>query len=133
MNSQPSSQQPQGKKILLIEDDETLLRLYNTKLTIEGFQVDKAFDGAEALDKLEKNYYDLVLSDLNIPGVDGFGVLKQLRSSNWPAAKNPVIVFSNLSNSEEIAHARELGATDYLVKINVTPNQVVEKIREHLK
>lgn len=122
-----------GKKILLIEDDIALIGLYNTKLTLTGFVVDKARDGAEALDKLENNDYDIIMSDLSIPGIDGFGVLKQLRSSNWPSAKKPVIIFSNLSNAIDIQRAKELGATDYVVKISLTPNQIVEKLISYLK
>lgn len=110
-----------------------LLRVYQDKLTMEGFEVDSASDGLEAIQKLGSNDYDLVLLDLLLPKINGFDVLKQLRASGWPAAKKPVIVFSNLGNASDINKARETGADDYLVKASLSPNEVVAKIREHLK
>ncbi len=134
-NSEESSKQSQKARprIIFIEDDEVLLRVYQDKLTMEGFEVDGARDGLEAIQKLELNDYDLVLLDLILPKLNGFEVLEQLRTSGWPAAKKPVIVFSNLGNASDINNARKLGANDYLVKVKLSPNQVVEKIRENLK
>ena len=121
------------QRIIFIEDDLSLSRAYLDKLTMEGFDVDSASDGLEAIHKLGFNDYDLVLLDLMLPKVNGLDVLKQLRSSGWPAAKKPVIVFSNLGDSSDIDKATKLGANDYLVKTNFTPSQVVEKIRKQLK
>lgn len=120
-------------KILMIEDDELLAKMYSTKLSMESFDVDKVFDGEEALQKLETGNYDLILLDLMLPKVDGFTVLEKLRASDWPAKAKPVIVFSNLGQESDINRARELGSSDYLIKANLTPNQVVGKIREYLK
>lgn len=127
----PSSKARQ--KIFFIEDDAILARAYQTKLTMEGFEVDLAIDGEEAIQKLETNDYDLVLLDLILPKINGFDVLKRLRNSEWTSAKKPVIVFSNLGNASDIDQARESGADDYLVKASLSPNQVVEKIRQYLK
>jgi len=121
------------QRILFIEDDAMLVRAYKGKLTMEGFEVDSAEDGLEAIQKLGFNDYDLVLLDLMLPKINGYDVLKQLRTSGWPAAKKPVIVFSNLGDTSDISKAKELGANDYLIKANLTPNQVVEKIKEGLK
>jgi len=120
-------------KIIFIEDDVALVRAYQNKFAMEGFEVDSAFDGLEAIQKLGLNDYDIVLLDLMLPKINGFDVLKQLRTSGWPAAQKPVIVFSNLGDASDISKSRALGANDYLVKANLSPNQVVEKIREHLK
>lgn len=121
------------QRIIFIEDDELLVRAYQNKLTMEGFQVDTALDGNDALKKLETGNYSLILLDLMLPEIDGFTILEKLRASNWPSAKKPVVVFSNLGQENDINRAKDLGANDYLVKANLTPNQVVEKIREHLK
>lgn len=121
------------QKIIFIEDDVMLVRAYQNKLSMEGFEVDTASDGLEAIQKLGFNDYDLVLLDLMLPKVNGFDVLKQLRTSGWPAAQKPVIVFSNLGDQTDIKRARELGANDYFIKANISPDLVVEKIREHLK
>ncbi len=120
-------------KVLMIEDDELLVKMYSTKLSMEGFEVDKVLDGQEALEKLEKNDYDIILLDLMLPKVDGFEVLEKLRVSSWPTAKKPVVVFSNLGQQTDIDRAKKLGANDYLVKANLTPNEVVEKLREQMK
>lgn len=135
MNNQQDQQptEKQGAKILMVEDDELLVKMYSTKLSMENFNVDKALDGEEAIKKLESNDYSLILLDLMLPKVDGFTVLEKLRASSWPSAKKPVIVFSNLGQETDIKRAKDLGANDYLVKANLTPNQVVEKIREHLR
>lgn len=125
--------QTNRKKIIFIEDDEMLVRAYQNKLTMEGFEVDKALDGEEALKQLQEKKFDLILLDLMLPKVDGFTVLEKLRASSWSSAKKPVVVFSNLGQESDINRAKDLGANDYLVKANLTPNQVVEKIREHLK
>lgn len=129
----PTPSQKARPKILFIEDDTMLVKAYQNKLALEGFEVDSASDGVEAIQKLGFNDYDLILLDIMLPKVNGLDVLKQLRTSGWPAAKKPVIVFSNLGDMTDINKARELGANDYLVKVNLTPNQVVEKIREQLK
>lgn len=128
-----NNDQKARQKILFIEDDASLARAYQTKLTMEGFEVETAWDGQEAIQKLGSNDYDLILLDLILPKINGFDVLKQLRASTWPTAKKPVIVFSNLGNVTDINMSRELGADDYVVKSNLSPNQMVEKIREHLK
>lgn len=128
-----TNDQKDRQKILFVEDDVSLIRAYQTKLTMEGFKVDTAIDGQEAIQKLGSNEYDLILLDLILPKVNGFDVLKQLRASAWPAAKKPVIVFSNLGNASDIDNARDLGADDYVVKSNLSPNEMVEKIREHLR
>lgn len=132
--SQEQSQSSvKGAKLLIIEDDELLVKMYSTKCSMEGLQVDTALDGEEALEKLEKNDYDMILLDLMLPKVDGFEVLEKLRASSWPNAKKPVIVFSNLGQQSDIDRAKKLGANDYLVKANLTPNQVIEKLREYMK
>lgn len=120
-------------KLLVVEDDTFLIKAYQAKLTREGFKIEIAVDGTEAIEKLGFNDYDLILLDLILPKINGFDVLKQLRTSGWPAAKKPVLVFSNLGDPTDINKAKELGANDYLVKANITPNQVVEKIREYIK
>jgi DNA-binding response OmpR family regulator len=136
-NATDQSVQPavnnKGTKLLIIEDDELLVKMYSTKCSMEGLQVDTALDGQEALEKLQKNNYDIILLDLMLPKVDGFEVLEKLRASAWPNAKKPVVVFSNLGQQSDIDRAKKLGANDYLVKANLTPNQVVEKLHEYMK
>lgn len=120
-------------KILIIEDDEILLSMYHTRLTVDGFDISKAINGEEGLKILQEIEHDLILLDIMLPEIDGFTVLERLRNSQWPNKNKPVIVFSVLAQPHDIEKARRLGANEYLVKGNVTPKQVVEKIREQLK
>lgn len=119
-------------RILMIEDDVLFLKMYESKLTIEGFSVDTANNSLNALQKLQFNDYDLILLDLLLINISGFEILKQLRTSNWPTNKKPVIIFTNLDNTADIMKAREIGANDYLIKATLSPNQLVEKLNEYL-
>lgn len=118
-------------KILIIEDDPVLIKMYKTKLVIEGFEVVTALDGLQGLEKLKTFSPDLILLDLAMPKMDGFEFLTEMKKNKkWE--KLPVIVFSNLGQESDMQKAKELGAKDYLVKINLTPRQVVEKIRSYI-
>lgn len=119
-------------KILLIEDDPFILKMYETKFRLEKLETKIAENGQKGLDLLESFDPDIVLLDLMMPEKDGFEVLQEMRSSEkWQ--KLPVIVLSNISQEIDIERARELGATDYYVKTSLTPQQVVDKIKEVLK
>ncbi len=120
-----------SKKILIVEDDSFLQGLASTKLEKEGFTVLAASNADEAAKFLESDMPDLVLLDLILPGTDGFGILKNLRD-NAKTKALPVIVFSNLSEDKDIAHAKELGATDYMVKSNFTLDELAERIKSIL-
>jgi two-component system sensor histidine kinase/response regulator len=121
-----------SKKILIIEDDSFLQGLASTKLEKEGFSVMGASNSEEAMKILSTDVPDLMLCDLVMPGIDGFGILKMVRE-NPMTTKVPVIVFSNLSEDKDIKHAKELGATDYMVKSNFTLDELAERIKELLK
>lgn len=120
-------------KILLVEDDETLLEMYHTRLAIDGFEISLAINGEEALKILEKIEHDLILLDLMLPRVDGFTVLEKLRTSKWTNKNKPVIIFTVLAQPHDIEKAHSLGASDYIIKGAISPNEVVAKIREYLK
>ena len=119
-------------KILIVEDDSFLQGLATTKLEKDGFTVTAASDSIEADKALQTLTPDLILLDLVLPGVDGFGILKKIRET--PATtKTPVIVFSNLSEGDDIKKAKDLGATEYMVKSNFTLDELSERITELLK
>lgn len=121
-----------AKKILIVEDDSFLQGLALTKLEKEGFSVNGASNSDEATKVLNGETPDLVLLDLVLPGIDGFGILKMIREGE--KTKNiPVIVFSNLSEDKDIKHAKDLGATDYMVKSNFTLDELSDRIKEILK
>lgn len=119
-------------KILLIEDDPFILKMYETKFRLEKLETRIAENGQKGLDLLESYDPDIVLLDLMMPEKDGFQVLQEMRANEkWQ--RLPVIVLSNISQEIDIERARELGATDYFVKTSLTPQQVVDKIKEVLK
>jgi len=119
------------KKILLIEDDRMLIRMYIIKLEKENFEIDVAYDGEEGLKMLTGKQYDLILLDLMMPKMDGFTML-DLYNHDKKYHKAPIIVLSNLGQKEDLDRAETLGIKkgDYIVKANMTPSEVVQKIKE---
>ncbi len=120
------------KKILIIEDDKIIGSMYQTKLNQVGYIVLIADNGVQGLEMAIKENPDLILLDIIMPQLDGFSVLQQLRESK--ATKNTsVIMLTNLGTDEDKEKGKKYGATDYLVKSNLTPAQVSEKIEKYLK
>lgn len=119
------------KKILVAEDDKFLSRAYKAKLTKAGFEVKLASDGAEALETLKTFLPDLILLDLIMPVKDGFAVLTEIKTN--PAWKKiPVIVASNLGQKEDIDKSKQLGAVDFIVKSDLSLENVIKKINSLL-
>lgn len=115
------------KQILVVEDEKPLARALQVKLTKAGFACQTAVNGEEALAVIAKETFDLVLLDLLMPGMDGWDFLENLSKG---ATKTPVIVISNLNQSEDIQRAMDLGATDFMVKSDVSLAEIVEKAQE---
>ncbi|RJO61928.1 response regulator [candidate division WS5 bacterium] len=119
-------------KILLAEDDIQLIDMYKRKFELEGFNVHVAEDGQEAIDKLDAFTPDLILLDIMMPKVDGLEVLRHIRQN--PLLKDTlVIILTNLGNETTSEEIYKLGATDYIVKAEMTPLEVVNKVKEVLK
>lgn len=119
------------KKILIAEDDKFLASAYRLKLTKAGFEVEIVSDGTELLKVLEKFLPDLILLDLVMPVMDGFAVLENLRSN--PKFKSiPILVASNLGQKEDIDRATNLGATDFVVKSDMSLDMLIEKINKFI-
>lgn len=114
--------------ILIIEDDEFLRGLISKKLFSENFAVSVAADGKEGIKKIIKEKPDLVLLDLILPGIDGFEVLQKIKKEEATATTR-IIVLSNMDQKEEIDRAIKLGAEDYFIKAQMTPDEIVEKIK----
>src|SRR3989344_9657081 len=115
-------------KVLVVEDEPFLLELYEQKLEMSGYDIVKASNGEEGFSLASLEKPDLILLDILMPKVDGYGTLKRLKAEK--ATKDiPVIIFSNLSQKEEIEKGLKLGANDYIIKTSVTPSQMEEKVR----
>ncbi|MDP3882665.1 MAG: response regulator [Candidatus Staskawiczbacteria bacterium] len=117
------------KKILIVEDDAFLRDLINKKLSSAGFEVSEAIDGEKGLEKTKEEKPDLILLDLLLPTIDGFEVLAKLKESQDTSAI-PVIVLSNLGQKEDVDKGLSLGATDYLIKAQFTPEEIILKVKE---
>ncbi len=118
-------------RILLVEDDFFLSDIYQTKLAVEEYDVVVAQDGLEGLEKAQKENPDLILLDIMLPKMDGLEVLKKLKSE--AITKNiPVILLSNLGQEFVVKGGMNLGAVDYLLKSDLTPREVIDKIKKYL-
>lgn len=116
-------------KILVAEDDKFLSNAYRVKLEREGYEVKMVSDGGEVFKALETFTPDLIILDLVMPKMDGFLVLEYLQKSK-KSNNIPVIVASNLGQSEDIVKATKLGAKDYIVKTDLSMKKVAEKIKK---
>lgn len=117
------------KKILIIEDEKDLRFFLTKALKGEGFETLEAFDGEEGIEIAKKEKPDLILLDLLLPGINGYEVLTKLKKDPF-LEQIPVIILSNLGQSEEIEKGMKLGAIDYLIKANFTLDEIVERVKK---
>ncbi|NBW74935.1 MAG: response regulator [Sphingomonadaceae bacterium] len=103
-------------RILTVDDSASMRALLLNALSAEGFEVAQAEDGLAALDWLEGNEVDLVITDINMPRLDGFGLIEQLRGGNTSHRNRPIVVLTTESSEEKRARARAAGATGWIVK-----------------
>lgn len=128
-NPTPATPAPTGKtRILVVEDERPLAHALELKLTHEGYDVTVAMTGAEGLKQALAGGFKLMLLDMILPELDGFGVLEGLKGK----VQMPIVVLSNLGQSEDLERAKSLGAVDYLVKSNVPLKSIVAKVHEIL-
>lgn len=119
------------KKILVAEDDRFLASAYKMKLSKSGYEVILASDGEEATKMLSEIIPDLILLDLVMPTKDGFQVLKDI-NANEKWRKIPVIIASNLGQKEDIELGKKLGAVDYIIKSDLSMEELLAKIEKIL-
>ncbi|MFQ6049785.1 MAG: PleD family two-component system response regulator [Candidatus Paceibacterales bacterium] len=118
-------------KILMIEDNQYLLKLYRNKLTSVGFEFIEATNGVEGLNKVISLKPDIVLLDLILPRKNGFDVLIEMRR-NAETKDIPVIILSILGQEADVKRGLSLGAQDYLVKAETSFSEVISKVKEWL-
>lgn len=117
--------------VLLVEDDVFLSGIYQKKFEMEGFKISTADNGEKGLADAKKKNPDIILLDILLPKMDGFSVLKELKSDE--AVKNiPVILLTNLGQKDDVEKGLEAGAVDYLIKAHFKPSEIVEKVRKVL-
>jgi len=119
------------KAILIIEDEMSLLEALKIKFTKEGFGILEAKNGVEGLEVAKKEHPDLILLDIIMPKMDGLTMLSRLREDKW-GKDVPVILLTNLNDSEKISEASKEGVYDFLVKSDWHIDDVVKKVKETL-
>lgn len=115
--------------LLVVDDEERIRRLLNMYLTREGYEIEEAVDGAEALEKALVNNYDCILLDLMMPEKDGLEVLQELREKK---IMTPVIMLTAKGEESDRIIGFESGADDYIVK-PFSPREVVLRVKAILK
>lgn len=118
------------KKILVAEDELPMSRALGNKLTKEGFETVVVGNGEEAIKALSKEKFDMAIIDLIMPIKDGWAILEYARDNN---IKTPIVVASNLGQTEDEQAVRELGAVNFFVKANTPISKIVEYIRSYSK
>lgn len=116
------------QKVLIIEEDYFLRKIYRNKLTLAGFEFIEATNGVEGLNKVIFEKPDIILLDLILPRKNGFDVLIEMKK-NQELKNIPVIILSVLGQESDIKRAFSLGAQEYLVKSEICLSEVVDKIK----
>lgn len=121
-----------ANRILIVEDDDSIRNLYSIKLKNSGFEVETAENGKIGLDMCKKFNPELILLDVMMPVMDGFEMLGKLRKVK-EFEDTPVIILSNYGEVDQMTEGFTTGATDYLVKAEHTPSDVVEIVENTLE
>lgn len=118
-------------KIAIIEDDPVISQMYRMKFETEGFEVGVAMNGRDGVELVHHLLPDFVLLDMQMPEMNGAEALKKIRDSDW-GKTIPVMILTNMGEEEAPKHIRSLGIEGYLVKADLTPRQVLERVKELL-
>ncbi len=116
------------RRILVVDDEERMVRFIRLNLEHDGFQVIEAFNGTQAINKVRSNMPDLVLLDVMLPDIDGFEVLRIIRE----VSSTPVIMLTAKGEEDDRVRGLELGADDYITK-PFSPRELVSRVRAVLR
>lgn len=119
-------------KIAIIEDDPVISQMYRMKFEADGFDVRLANNGKKGVALVEDFAPDLVLMDLQMPEMGGDEALAAIRAADWGKTV-PVIILTNLGEEEAPKSIRNLGIHSYIVKAELTPRQVVQRVKDALQ
>ncbi len=118
-------------KIAIIEDDAAISQMYRMKFEASGFEVQMADNGKQGIELIKSFIPDIILLDLQMPEMNGVEALEIIRKNNW-GKDIPVIILTNTGEEESPKKIRELGINSYIVKADLTPNQVLDKVKKAL-
>jgi DNA-binding response OmpR family regulator len=117
-----------SKTVLIIEDEVDIRVLYAEYLRDQGFDVIECGDGQSGLDNIKAGNWDILLLDIMLPKMDGFEILKNTRE-NEPTKIKPVVLMTNLDNESIRQRGQDLGANGYIVKSEITPQDVLDSVK----
>lgn len=117
------------RSLFIVEDDSLLCRALSEELSKEGFETLCIGNGLEVQEMVDKNPPDAILLDLVLPGLDGFAVLKQLKSET-KTSSIPVVIISNLGSAADVKSAKSLGAEEYFIKANSEIQQIIDHVKK---
>ena len=121
-------------KVLIIEDDFRINKVYSIKLQMENINISVATEGNEGLRKAYEEKPDLIILDLMLPGINGFEILKRIKENKDSSINSiPVLIMSNLGSESDIQKGLKLGAVGYIIKAEMSINDVVKKIKNILQ
>lgn len=122
-------------KVLIVEDEEFLRDVYVDTLSPQGYSIEVAKDGEEALNKIKNEDWDLILLDILLPKMSAFDILEKLNNDpEYNKLKNKNILFlTNLDSESDMHRALALGGHGYLIKSNITPGELVQNIKSFLE
>jgi DNA-binding response OmpR family regulator len=118
-------------KIAIIEDDQVISQMYRMKFEADGFEVEIAENGKLGVELVEKMKPDIILMDIQMPVMNGDEALTEIRKHDW-GKQITVMVLTNLGEEEAPQHLKSLGIQSYIVKAELTPKQVVERVKQAL-
>lgn len=121
-----------AQKIVIVDDNASLVDIYKTRLELLGYLCFGAYDGQEALEVIQRERPNLVLLDLMVPKVAGDQILERIRASEW-GKDIKVVIMSNLNEADAPAGLRDQGIEDYLVKANLSNDQIDKVVDQVLK
>lgn len=119
------------KKVLIVEDDQAFYNLCSTELTLKGYDVVHVPDGNMAVSRIREENPDLILLDIILPGINGLDILKELKEAE-ETSEIPIIMLTNFGTEDNISRAVESGADDYLMKYNLVPSELPDKLAPYL-
>lgn len=121
------------KKILIAEDDFFIRDIYSKVFSLSGYNVQVAIDGMDALEKIKTQQFDMILLDIMMPRMTGIDVLKNTRALQTSVKSTPIFIITNLGQQNVIEDAFKLGMDGYILKSQVSPQQIVEEINNFFK
>jgi len=116
------------RKLLIAEDDFFIRDIYSKVFSLSGYDVQVAVDGVDAFEKIKAQQYDMILLDIMMPRMTGIDVLKNVRALSTPSKDTPIFIITNLGQQNVIEEAFKLGMDGYILKSQVSPQQIVDEI-----